>query len=176
MCVWLGGGSLLQSAGGPPPPAGMWCVFGRPARPLQGPPTLRGKGDRVTEASPFKFICRGRMSAQGAGGLSFSRSNLAFASLSGGARKFGAMRGSPDFISLAYQELWFREVCCLHDVPLRRSKVGACRGMSSGPRCWELLFLLFIIFSQESGCTEGVLIPRSPLWVSPLPWSRTPVL
>lgn len=66
---------------------------GRPARPLQGPPALRGKGDQVTEASPFKFICGGRMSAQGVGGLSLSWSNLAFAGLSGGARKFGARRG-----------------------------------------------------------------------------------
>ena len=100
--------------------------------------------------------------------------------------------GSPDFISLADQELWCREACwfpwctCLawfkqrgpFSAPptFRWRKVGACRGVSSGPQCSELLLLLFIIFPQRCDCTQGSPIPCTPHWVFPLPGSQTPVL
>ena len=100
--------------------------------------------------------------------------------------------GSPDFISLAFRELRFREACtfrwctCLawfkqrgpFSAPptIRWGKVGTLRGVSSGPQCSELLLLLFIIFPQRCDCTEGGPILGTPHWVFPLPGSQTPVL
>lgn len=85
---------LLQSTGSQPLCRHVVCVQGD----LPGP----SKGLQLSEAKGIKLqkllllsSSGGRMSAQGVGGLSLSWSNLAFAGLSGGARKFGARRGRP---------------------------------------------------------------------------------